>query len=187
MSYWNATAQDAASARRAAWGGEDYEASAVASADVIERLLPFHSPVVELGCGTGRVAEELARRWPSHKFVGVDSSTEMLRFAHYSEVTYMLGDGRTLPLDMAGSIYSHLVFQHLDQSVVEGYFREFARVLRPGGRWLVQFVQGTHRDGLDHRYSVDEMATLAASAGLRVASAESAIYPEWVWMAGELI
>jgi trans-aconitate 2-methyltransferase len=34
--------------------------------------------VVDLGCGTGALTAELARRWPQARVVGVDSSAEML-------------------------------------------------------------------------------------------------------------
>jgi trans-aconitate 2-methyltransferase len=34
--------------------------------------------VVDLGCGTGELTAELARKWPQAEVMGVDSSPEML-------------------------------------------------------------------------------------------------------------
>lgn len=178
--------QDLDSARRAAWDSDDYEATARLSADTIERLLgPLSGSILEIGCGPGRVTEELSRRHPSLVVIGVDSSEEMLSHAPESRVRYLLGDGCNIPrCGPVDAVYSHLVFQHLEPATVQGYLREIARVLRPSGRWMVQFVQGDCHDGLDHRYTVAQMESCAVAAGLRVDRAESAIYPEWVWMVG---
>ena len=153
----------------------------------MERLLgQLTGTVVEIGCGPGRVTEELARRHPQLCVVGVDSSVDMLQWAPAGPVTYMLGDGETLPLDgPVDAIYSHLVFQHLPPARVQGYLREMCRVLRPRGRWLVQFVRGNEHHAMDHRYPVRVMADWAHEAGLQVQIVESHVYPEWVWMKGD--
>jgi trans-aconitate 2-methyltransferase len=58
-----------------------------------ERARPFHEllarvpdpprcrSVVDLGCGTGALTAQLARRWPTAHVIGVDSSAEMLAAA----------------------------------------------------------------------------------------------------------
>jgi trans-aconitate 2-methyltransferase len=53
--------------------------------DLLARL-PVEAPqtVVDLGCGTGNVAQFLAARWPRARIVGVDNSTEMLAVAKAS-------------------------------------------------------------------------------------------------------
>lgn len=186
MNHWDTVATTREAAQRAAWDSTDWEATAILSADTIERLLgKLKGHVLEIGCGPGRVTEELARRYPRVEMTGVDSSAEMLRHAPKSRVRYLLGDGKTLPDGPFDFIYSHLVFQHIDPPTVRRYFHEMARVLRKRGRWLVQFVLGREHRPLDHRYSVVEMESFAAAAGLRVDRVESAIYPEWAWMVGD--
>lgn len=187
MNYWDTVATDQEAARRAAWDSAEWAATAALSADTIERLLgKLKGSVLEIGCGPGRVAEELARRYPRVTMTGVDSSAAMLKHVPpKSSVRYLLGDGKTLPVKgPVDAVYSHLVFQHLDPETVLGYFREIARVLNPRGRWMVQFVLGDFHTGLDHRYSVVEMQSYATAAGLIVERMEIAIYPEWVWMVG---
>jgi trans-aconitate 2-methyltransferase len=64
-----------------------------------ERARPFHEllarvpnpprcrSVVDLGCGTGALTAQLARRWPAAQVTGVDSSAEMLAGADPQAVT----------------------------------------------------------------------------------------------------
>ena len=53
--------------------------------DLIARL-PVEAPqtVIDLGCGTGNVAQILAARWPRSRIIGVDQSAEMLAVAKAS-------------------------------------------------------------------------------------------------------
>ena len=37
--------------------------------------------IIDLGCGTGHLASQLARRWPEAQVTGLDSSVEMLERA----------------------------------------------------------------------------------------------------------
>ncbi len=95
--------------------------------------------VLDAGCGPGAYAEEFVARGAS--VVGCDMSDEMLRLAHDR-----LGDSVDLrrvdlnrPLDMFGGREFDLVFAALCLDYVADWnslFREFRRVLRPGGRLL---------------------------------------------------
>ena len=51
--------------------------------DLLARVpaLPEQGRVIDLGCGSGAVAEELSRRFTKRKIVGVDNSVEMLKKA----------------------------------------------------------------------------------------------------------
>ena len=47
--------------------------------DLIARIEhPGPESMVDLGCGTGRLTEELAARWPGADVLGIDRSAEML-------------------------------------------------------------------------------------------------------------
>jgi SAM-dependent methyltransferase len=119
----------------------------------LDDLLPWVRPgrVVDKGCGTGKLLVELARRFPSSAFVGVDLSRELLR--RCDENTYAAGDvsfvrGEAAEAQVApGSattvifssvmheIYSYSGYSHaaLDQALATA-----ARELAPGGRVLVR-------------------------------------------------
>ncbi len=99
---------------------------------------PAGKAALEIGCGLGRIA-----RWMSQDFAsytGVDVSPEMVRKAS----SYNLPNARFLAVsggDLNGvpdaSIdfaFSFAVFQHVgSKEAIFNYFRETARVLRPGG------------------------------------------------------
>ena len=111
----------------------------------LDALLPRGARVLDAGCGTGRVAVELARR--GHRVTGVDSDPSMLAVAQGSSgVTWLLADLATLELDdrfdavlMAGNV---IVFVEpgTEQAVVD----RLAALLLPGGL----LVSGWHTDRL---------------------------------------
>jgi SAM-dependent methyltransferase len=107
--------------------------------DVLERLLGRGpGSCLDLGCGTGIAFPVLARlEW---SIVGVDMSTDQLAVASaYADslgVQLLAGDASRLPFaadsfDAVISLLTHTDFDHLGAA-----FRETARVLRPGGRFV---------------------------------------------------
>jgi SAM-dependent methyltransferase len=92
---------------------------------------------VEIGCGEGRVARDLATR--GHRVVGVDSSRTLVRYAREADAagTYALADGAALPF--AQDCFDLAVAYNSLQVVADmaGTVREAARVLVPGGHFCV--------------------------------------------------
>lgn len=102
--------------------------------------LPFDGAcVVEVGCGTGAVARDLAARPGVAEVVGVDPSRVLLARARElgGEVSYVEGDGRALPLEDASFdvVDFHTTLCHIPEP--ERALSEAWRVLRPGGRLVV--------------------------------------------------
>jgi SAM-dependent methyltransferase len=149
----------------------------------IDPLLDRRRPVLEIGVGTGLVA--LALRDLGHRVLGVDLSQPMAaRAADRLGPVVVVGDALRLPvadaaLDRAVSAWVlHLVG---DQGAV---LREVARVLRPGGRYVVSPGHLARPDDelgamlwdLDRLLDPDEervddadrLRALAPAAGLRV-------------------
>ena len=96
--------------------------------------------IVDLGCGTGRHTEWLARA--GARVTAVDFSQKMLERARRkvsaAEVRFVLHDLHDpLPLENASfdAVVSGLVLEHLRDP--DGFFREARRVLRPRGRAVV--------------------------------------------------
>ena len=124
--------------------------------------------VLEIGCGIGRLLKPLSRRVA--RAIGVDLSEEMIRrgreyCADRDNVELHRTDGsldflRDGELDF---VYSHIVFQHLPRKAyVERYFRESARVLKPGG-WLRVQVDGRSRQFF-RRWVADSWSGVVFSA-----------------------
>ncbi|MBT8060761.1 MAG: methyltransferase domain-containing protein [Gammaproteobacteria bacterium] len=125
-----------------------YDEHAALEAEVGARLLDrveFRrievNRVADLGCGTGASAEQLKRRFPKARVVGLDRSGAMLRrLLRRSKLLRPLqavcGDLGALPLAGASVdlAVSNLAIDFLDDPMP--FFREVRRVLRPGGLFL---------------------------------------------------
>jgi ubiquinone/menaquinone biosynthesis C-methylase UbiE len=99
----------------------------------------------DVGCGTGLLVMELARRAPDLHVTGVDLAAEMLVQAQEhaaqtdvtARVTFRLGNGNRLPFEDGALdlVISTLSLHHWADPV--GVFNEIARVLRPGGAFFI--------------------------------------------------
>jgi ubiquinone/menaquinone biosynthesis C-methylase UbiE len=99
----------------------------------------------DIGCGTGLLAVELARQAPDLHITGIDLAAEMLAQAqaHAAQmdvagrVTFRQGNGNRLPFEdrALDLVVSTMSLHHWADPV--GVFNEIARVLRPGGAFLV--------------------------------------------------
>lgn len=111
--------------------------------------------VVELGCGTGLLAVELARA--GRRVVGCDVSARALalakqRAAGVSGVDFKLLDGLQLPFTTHGVdfAYSVEVLEHIHEEDAQVHLAEIARILRPGGEcWIHTPHRNYHRNAAD--------------------------------------
>lgn len=115
----------------------------------VKRLLQLYdtrpgSWVLDAGCGTGLVATMVAvRAGHSGKVVGVDTSTAMLEIARakahgfgFDQCEFHHGDIRAL--EMPDGIFDVVVCSFALWGEPAALFREFYRVLKPGGALLLQ-------------------------------------------------
>jgi SAM-dependent methyltransferase len=129
-------------------------------ADFVERLGP--RSVLDAGCGTGRVARELARR--GLDVVGVDLDPHMLAVGRRKapDLEWKVGDLATIALDrtfdavvMAGNV---MIF--VTPGTEGAVLTNLARHLVPDGLLIAGF------EVRPDRLSLDNYDTLAAAAGL---------------------
>jgi SAM-dependent methyltransferase len=163
-----------------------------AHALVLDQLRPDDRRVLDLGCGVGTAALYLADRRPV-EVVGVSISPEQVRLAErYSAqggprlgtVRFRVADFTDLPGDLAGFDLAFAIESFVHADPAAAFFREAARVLRPGGALVViddvcagdpadprlaDFRAGWHAPNV---VSVDEAAGLAADAGLRLVQSD---------------
>lgn len=136
-------------------GEDEIRAAAGVTRAFLERLVGVGADdvVLEIGCGIGRVGEELAPR--CRQWIGCDVSPAMLgharaRLQHQPNVRLVEVSGYDLQPVVAASVdlvYCTVVFMHLDEWDRYGYVLEAARVLRPGGRVYVDNFTLTSDEG----------------------------------------
>ncbi|GAA3665477.1 class I SAM-dependent methyltransferase [Microbacterium marinilacus] len=144
------------------------------------------APVLDAGCGTGRMLGHLAARGVA-PLVGVDLSPEMLAHAGRArpEVPLAVADLRRLPF-ADGSVRAALCWYaiiHAPEDDVETIAAELARVLLPGAPTLLGFQAGTGERVSERAYGHDvtlrgvlhepaRIADLLRGAGLEVLAVE---------------
>ena len=97
--------------------------------------------VLDIGCGPGYLAEDMAALVGPEGFVhGIDPSPAMLAIAARRALPHMeLSEGDALSLPVPDESFDAAVSTQVYEYVadIEGALREARRVLRPGGRLLV--------------------------------------------------
>jgi SAM-dependent methyltransferase len=117
----------------------------------LERRLPLRGRVVEVGAGTGELWSHVAR--PGARPVLTDVSPAMCaRLRTVPDADVVRCDAARLPFADAAfdTLIANHVLYHLDDP--DAALREFARVLRPGGRIAVAV------NGRDHLAELDAIA-----------------------------
>jgi SAM-dependent methyltransferase len=171
-------------------GGEE---RAERYAGALARHLDPTALTLDVGVGTGIVGEALARR--GHRIVGVDIALAMLVMARARlGARVAQGDARRLPIADASLHWAISVWVLHVVGDVPGVLAEVARVLAPGGRYVVLPGGGqTPEDDVGRRLraleqeldpsrrrddSAERLAALAPGAGFRVAQTEDHL---WTW------
>ena len=106
-------------------------------------------PVVEVGCGTGQIAELLLRSHPELRYVGLDLSEPMLdvarsrleRFADRAELRVVAGDDLPLAEATYAAAFGVDVLHHVDDQT--RLLRALRAALAPGA--TVVFLEGNPR------------------------------------------
>ena len=95
--------------------------------------------VLDIGCGSGRLLRKVHDYWPEAHLSGVDPAQGMLEVARQltPEARFFMGSGEALPLEDASVdlALSTISFHHWQDQAAG--LREVARVLRPGGSFLL--------------------------------------------------
>jgi len=109
-------------------------------AAVAAARLPAGASVVDVACGTGKVAAQLADRvGPFGRVVAVDLSPAMIAravaaYRDLVQLEFRIGNALELPADDAEFDAATIAFGLRNLSSWEAGFRELRRVVRPGGR-----------------------------------------------------
>ena len=102
---------------------------------------------LEVACGTGRLTN-----YATH---GLDASCEMLSFARkrHSNVEFREASATSTGYEnsMFDVVYSFHLFMHLDLDTINEIFDEMHRIIRHGGRLIIDIPSHSRRKLLNHR------------------------------------
>jgi SAM-dependent methyltransferase len=102
--------------------------------------------VVDVGCGSGRLASQLAR-WLEGPYVGTDIVPNLLDHARdlcgRSDWLFLETSGFDIPAPDASADFVTFfsVFTHLTHEDTWRYVREAGRILKPGGKLVCSFLE----------------------------------------------
>ena len=115
--------------------------------------------VLDVGCGTGRLTEQLLARLPLGRVIGIDQSSNMVSVArehlkrHGDRLQLLLADAAALPIrEEADAVFSTATFHWvLDHPRL---FRSLHVALKPGGQLVAQCGGAGNLARIHHRIDV---------------------------------
>jgi ubiquinone/menaquinone biosynthesis C-methylase UbiE len=156
---------------------------------LLDRYAPGFRSLLDAGCGTGGVLEDLRARHPSAHLVGLDSSAYALERCRTRGLDLLVRASindlslRSRSFDVVTS-HDVLYFEGIDDERAVG---ELARVLAAGGVLVLnlpafEFLRGAHDEFVKtrRRYTRSEVLKLVGGAGLEVLRAtywNAALFP----------
>jgi ubiquinone/menaquinone biosynthesis C-methylase UbiE len=137
-------------------------------------IVPQPGSILDVGCGTGKLLRRAKTFWPEAQLIGVDPANSMAEMAKRltPNATFFTSMAEALPLEAASVdlALSTMSFHHWQDQAAG--IREIARVLRPGGyfilvdmsfpNWLVWMFR------LKRVHSPAQLRTLFIQAGFEV-------------------
>ncbi len=139
--------------------------------------LPQRATLIDVGCSTGYLLEDLRALAPRATLVGVDMVAGGLRKAHENvpDARLLQADACALPLDdmSVDAVVSANLLEHVPDDARA--LAEMSRVLRPGSRAVIVVPVGPRNYdyydrflGHERRYARGELARKASAVGLAV-------------------
>ena len=145
----------------------------------LARMQPGET-VLDVGCGTGTLAIEVARRvGRAGRVAGVDPGTQQIARAHakaarrHVSIEFQIGviEHLAFPDQTFDVVLSTLMMHHLPASLKRQGLAEIARVLKPGGRLVIaDFTRKQERQSQAARFhaggsGMQELAAIVSDAG----------------------
>lgn len=157
----------------------DVERSALALFADQVRSRNLDGPVLDVGCGAGHIARDLAQR--GHSVIGLDPSAQMLALArsYYPRLIWLEDDARLVRLPDAtpplAAVVARFSLIHVDPADLDDVLAGWHRRLQPGGLVLTAFqctddsgapvVEFDHKVARAWRWNPDAMSDTLVHTG----------------------
>jgi len=127
-----------------------------------ETLLSYTNPgdrIVEIGCGTGRLLRFLLDNQPKISVLGIDNSRAMVQQSVEEGVDAICGDALEVMLHqeagVADLIFAIHIVEHLPLNYLRNLLNDCYRVLRDGGRLIIETPNTQSLYVMSHYYFAD--------------------------------
>jgi ubiquinone/menaquinone biosynthesis C-methylase UbiE len=135
--------------------------------------------VIDLGCGSGRLASALHQDSVQVSYVGIDIIKALLKYAKQKAPTYEFILHRDLNIPQkdasADMVSAFSLFTHLTQAETYIYLEECMRVLKPGGKIVFSFLEFAEPDHWDEFVRTAKATKAAKAAPLNMFIERNAI------------
>jgi tRNA (cmo5U34)-methyltransferase len=139
-----------------------YEGMRTAQLALLERCLPRNGGLVlDLGGGTGALAEAVARRFPTIRVEIWDTDPAMLDFARarcapFGDRVGLVEKSFASPLPACDAVVACIALHHVKDMTAKGeIYRHIFRALRPGGLFAnADTLMDTRPDQREHHFAV---------------------------------
>lgn len=142
---------------------------------IIQKLIPDNSSVIEIGPGGGRWSEHLLKKTSRLDLVDISEKCLDLcrqRFGNNSSIGYNLINevkftfADTKSIDV---VFSYDVFVHIDKAQITQYFTEFERVLKNTGRIILHYSKVGDKFGeYRSRFTSEDMNEILERLNLKL-------------------
>ena len=145
--------------------------------------------LLDVGCGTGRFLDSFKQAWPRLPALGIDLSEAYVAEAkrhlkRWCWINLMIANGESLPVkdESQDAVTNIFMLHELPPKVRRTVFREFARVLKPGGRLvavdslqigdepdydsMLQLFPRSYHEPYYNSYLKEDFRAVAAGCGL---------------------
>ena len=121
---------------------------------IVSANLRGNEPILDIGCGTGKLDLRLARILRKGSIYGIDIAPNMIKTAKRNarraglKISYRVGSATKLPYngDMFDVVFTSLIFHHMDYEEKRTTLLEIHRVLKRNGKYIsVEFNEFPHR------------------------------------------
>lgn len=178
---WNSVAQNKLTWNNWNWNemGEEWTKSQVWKdklvSEIIQKLIPDNSSIIEIGPGGGRWSEFLLKKSSTLHLVDISKKCLELcseRFKKNKNIDFNLI--KDVKFDFAESdsmdvVFSYDVFVHIDKAQIIEYFQEFERVLKKNGRIILHYSKVGDKFGeYRSRFTYEDMDELMSELKLKL-------------------